>query len=141
MAKKVKALVKIQIMAGQATPAPPIGPSLAQHGINIAEFCKKFNDATRDKMGFRIPAVITVYEDRSYDFILRQPVASALIKKAAGIEKGSGKPNKSKAGKITKAKLREIAQQKMADLNANDVEHAMNILAGTAKNMGIDVID
>ncbi|MBP6890837.1 50S ribosomal protein L11 [Candidatus Parcubacteria bacterium] len=141
MAKKVKALVKIQIMAGQATPAPPIGPSLAQHGINIAEFCKKFNDATRDKMGFRIPAVITVYEDRSYDFILRQPVASALIKKAAGIEKGSGKPNKSKAGKITKAKLREIAQQKMADLNANDVEHAMNILAGTAKNMGIDIID
>ncbi len=141
MAKKVKALVKIQIMAGQATPAPPIGSSLAQHGINIAEFCKKFNDATRDKMGFRIPAVITVYEDRSYDFILRQPVASALIKKAAGIEKGSGKPNKSKAGKITKAKLREIAQQKMADLNANDVEHAMNILAGTAKNMGIDVID
>jgi large subunit ribosomal protein L11 len=141
MAKKVKALVKIQIMAGQATPAPPIGPSLAQHGINIAEFCKKFNDATRDKMGFRIPAVITVYEDRSYDFILKQPVASALIKKAAGIEKGSGKPNKSKAGKITKAKLKEIAQQKMADLNANDVEHAMNILAGTAKNMGIDIVD
>jgi large subunit ribosomal protein L11 len=141
MAKKVKALVKIQIMAGAATPAPPIGPSLAQHGINIAEFCKKFNDATRDKMGFRIPAVITVYEDRSYDFILRQPVASALIKKAAGVEKGSGKPNKSKVGKITKAKLKEIAQQKMADLNANDVEHAMNILAGTAKNMGIDVVD
>lgn len=141
MAKKVKALVKIQIMAGQATPAPPIGPSLAQHGINIAEFCKKFNDATRDKMGFRIPAVITVYEDRSYDFILKQPVASALIKKAAGVDKGSGKPNKSKAGKITKAKLKEIAQQKMADLNANDVEHAMKILAGTAKNMGIDVVD
>ncbi len=141
MAKKVKALVKIQIMAGQATPAPPIGPSLAQHGINIAEFCKKFNDATRDKMGFRIPALITVYEDRSYDFILKQPVASALVKKAAGVEKGSGKPNKSKVGKISKAKLREIAQQKMADLNANDVEHAMNILAGTAKNMGIDVVD
>lgn len=141
MAKKVKALVKIQIMAGAATPAPPIGPSLAQHGINIAEFCKKFNDATRDKMGFRIPAVITVYEDRSYDFILRQPVASALIKKAAGVDKGSGKPNKAKAGKLSKAKLREIAQQKMADLNANDVEHAMNILAGTAKNMGIDIVD
>lgn len=128
-------------MAGAATPAPPIGPSLAQHGINIAEFCKKFNDATRDKMGFRIPAVITVYEDRSYDFILRQPVASALIKKAAGVEKGSGKPNKAKVGKITKAKLKEIAEQKMADLNANDVEHAMKILAGTAKNMGIDVVD
>lgn len=141
MAKKVKALVKIQIMAGQATPAPPIGPSLAQHGINIAEFCKKFNDATRDKMGFRIPALITVYEDRSYDFILKQPVASALVKKAAGVEKGSGKPNKTKVGKISKAKLKEIAQQKMADLNANDVEHAMNILAGTAKNMGIDVVD
>lgn len=139
MAKKIKAIVKLQIAAGAATPAPPVGPALAQHGVNISEFCQKFNEKTRDRMGFTIPAEITVYEDRTYSFVLKQPPAAELIKKAAGIEKGSGHPKKTKAGKITKEQLRKIAEQKMEDLNANDIEAAMKIIAGTARNMGVEI--
>jgi len=139
MAKKVKAIVKLQAQAGQATPAPPIGPSLAQHGVNIAEFCQKFNDATKDSQGFIIPVEITVYEDRTYNFKLKQPPASELLKRAAGIEKGSGMPNKTKVAKITKAQLREIAKTKMPDLNTDDIESAMKIIEGTAQNMGIQI--
>jgi len=138
--KKVKAVIKLQIPAGQATPAPPVGPALAQHGLNIAEFCQKFNDLTKDKSGFKIPAEITVYEDRTYDFRLKQPPVSDLLKKAAGIEKGSGEPNRKKIGKITKDQLKKITEQKMPDLNANDVEQAMKIIEGTAKNMGIEIL-
>jgi len=138
--KEVKTVVKLQIPAGQANPAPPIGPSLAQHGINISEFCQKFNDATKDQQGFTIPVEITVYEDRSYDFNLRQPLVSDLIKKVVGIEKGSGEPNKKKVGKITQAQLKEIAEKKMPDLNANDIEAAMKIVEGTAKNMGLEIV-
>ena len=141
MAKKVKTIVKLQIQAGKATPAPPIGPVLAQHGVNISEFCQKFNDATKDNMGSVIPAEITVYEDRTYSFILKQPPASDLLKKAAGIEKGSGTPNKTKVAKISKSQLQKIAEQKMADLNADDTEAAMKIIEGTAKNMGIEIIE
>jgi len=137
--KKVKAIVKLQIAAGKATPAPPVGPALAQHGVNISEFCQKFNDATKDKVGFTIPAEITVFEDRTYNFVLKCPSASELLKKAAAIEKGSGQPHKTKVAKITKDQLRKIAEQKMADLNANDVETAMKIIAGTAKTMGITI--
>ena len=137
--KKVKAIVKLQIPAGQATPAPPVGPALAQHGLNIVEFCQKFNEATKDKEGFTIPVEITVYEDRSYDFKLKSPPASELLKKAAGIEKGAGEPNRINVGKITRAQLREIAEKKMADLNAENIEQAMKIIEGTAKNMGITI--
>jgi len=137
--KKVKAIVKLQIAAGKATPAPPVGPALAQHGVNISEFCQKFNDATKDKVGFTIPAEITVFEDRTYNFVLKCPSASELLKKAAAIEKGSGQPHKTKVAKITKDQLRKIAEQKMVDLNANDVETAMKIIAGTAKTMGITI--
>ncbi|PIR71670.1 MAG: 50S ribosomal protein L11 [Candidatus Nealsonbacteria bacterium CG_4_10_14_0_2_um_filter_37_10] len=137
--KKVKAIVKLQIPAGQATPAPPVGPALAQHGLNIVEFCQKFNEATKDKEGFTIPVEITVYEDRSYDFKLKSPPASELLKKAAGIEKGAGEPNRINVGKITRAQLREIAEKKMADLNAENIEAAMKIIEGTAKNMGIEI--
>ncbi|MBI2625103.1 MAG: 50S ribosomal protein L11 [Candidatus Nealsonbacteria bacterium] len=139
MPKKIKAIVKLQIQAGQATPAPPVGPSLAQHGVNISEFCQKFNDRTKDKQGFKIPVEITVFEDRTYEFKLKQPPASELLKKAAGIEKGSGQPNKVKVAKITRAQLKEIAQKKMEDLNANDIEAAMKIIEGTARNMGIEI--
>ncbi len=139
--KKVKAIVKLQIPAGQATPAPPIGPALAPHGINIAEFCKQFNDATKQQAGFIIPVEVTVFEDRTYTFKLKQPPASELLKKAAGIEKGSGEPNKKKVGSITRAQLREIAQRKLPDLNTNDIEKAMKIIEGTAKNMGIEIKD
>src|SRR3989344_5167881 len=139
MAKEVKAVVKIQINAGKANPAPPVGPALAQHGLNIAEFCQKFNEATKDKMGYTIPAEVTIYVDRSYTFILKGPLASELLKKAAGIEKASGEPNKKMVGKITKAQLKEIAQAKIQDLNTTDIEKAMKIIAGTAKNMGIEV--
>jgi len=139
MAKKIKAIVKFQIPAGQATPAPPVGPSLAPHGLNIAEFCQKFNEATKNQPGFTIPVEITVYEDRTYEFKLKQPPASELLKKAAGVEKGSGEPQKTKVGKITRAQLREIAQQKMEDLNAESIEAAEKIIMGTAKQMGIDV--
>jgi len=139
MPKKIKATVKLHIPAAQATPAPPIGPSLAQHGINIAEFCRKFNDQTKEQKGWVIPVEVKVYEDRSYDFILKQPPASELLKKAAGIEKGSGEPNKTKVGSITRQQLKEIAQRKMEDLNANDIEAAMKIIEGTAKNMGLEI--
>jgi len=139
--KKVKAVIKLQIPAGQATPAPPVGPALAPQGLNIVEFCQKFNEQTKDKEGFTIPVKITVYEDRTYDFKLKQPPASELLKKAAGIEKGSGEPNRTKVGKISKAQLREIAQKKMEDLNTDTIEQAMKIIEGTAKNMGITIAD
>lgn len=139
MAKKIKAIVKLQIQAGAATPAPPVGPALAQHGLNIGEFCQKFNDATKQNQGFKLPVEITVYEDRTYTFKLHQPPASELLKKAAGIEKGSGTPNKTKVAKITRAQLRQIAEKKMEDLNANDIDSAMRTIEGTAKNMGITI--
>jgi large subunit ribosomal protein L11 len=139
MAKKVSAIVKLQIQAGKASPAPPVGPAVAPHGINISEFCQKFNDATKDQMGSKIPVVLTVFEDRSYDFITKQPPASELIKKELGIEKGSGEPNTKKIGKITKAQLKAVAEKKMSDLNANDIEAAINTIAGTAKNMGLEI--
>jgi len=137
--KKVKTVVKLQIPAGQATPAPPIGPALAQQGLNIPEFCQKFNDLTKNKIGFTIPVEIRVYEDRSYDFKLKTPPASELLKKAAGIEKGSGEPQKTKVGKITREQLRKIAEQKMVDLNCDTIEKAEKIIMGTAKQMGIEV--
>lgn len=139
MAKKLKAIVKLQIQAGQATPAPPVGPALAQHGVNIAEFCQKFNEATKQNVGFTIPVEIAIYEDRSYDFKLKQPPAAELLKRAAAIEKGSGDPKKTKVGKITREQLREIARKKMPDLNTDDLEAAERIIEGTAKNMGIEV--
>lgn len=141
MPKKIKAIVKLQIPAGQATPAPPVGPSLAQHGLNIAEFCQRFNEATKSQEGWTIPVEITVYEDRTYDFKLKTPPASELLKKAAGIEKGSGEPDRTKVGKITRRQLREIAEKKMKDLNTTDIERAMKIIEGTAKNMGITIED
>ncbi len=140
MAKKVKALIKLQIPAGKANPAPPVGPALGQHGLNIAEFCQKFNAATQSLGGDITPVEITVYEDRTYDFILKTPPAAVLIKKAAGIEKGSGKPLTTKSGKITKDQLRAIAEKKLPDLNTTDVEAAMKTIAGTARQMGVEVI-
>lgn len=139
MLRKPKAIVKLQISAGAATPAPPIGPSLAQYGINISEFCKKFNDQTQNQKGWIIPVEIKVFEDRSYEFILKQPPASDLLRKAAGIEKGSGEPNRVKIGSITRAQLKEIVQRKMEDLNTKDVEKAMKIIEGTARSMGITI--
>lgn len=139
MAKKVVAVIKLALQAGKANPAPPVGPALGQHGVNIMMFCKEYNARTTDKVGFVIPVEISVYEDRSFTFILKTPPASVLIQKAAGIEKGSGEPNKKKVGSITRAQLREIAETKMPDLNANDVEAAMNIIEGTARNMGVTV--
>ncbi len=140
MAKKIKAVVKLHIPAGQATPAPPVGPALAQHGVNIGEFTRQFNEATKDKQGFKLPCDIIVYEDRSFTFKLHQPPASALIKKAIGVEKGSGTPNKQTAGTITKAQLKEVAEKKMSDLNTKDVDSAMKIVEGTAKSLGIKVV-
>lgn len=137
--KKPTSIVKLQIPAGQATPAPPIGPVLAQHGVNISEFCQKFNDATKESQGFKLPVEIYVYEDKSYNFKVKQPPASELLKKAAGIEKGSGEPNRKKVAKISKAQLKEVAEKKMEDLNANDIESAIRIIEGTAKNMGIEI--
>ena len=139
MAKKIKTKIKLQIDGGQANPAPPVGPALGQHGLNIAEFCKDFNDRTKDKMGDVIPVEITVFEDRTYSFILKTPPAAELIKKAAGIKKGSGKPLTEKVGSITKAQLEEIAKTKMADLSANDIEAAKSIIAGTARQMGVEI--
>jgi len=139
MAKKIKAIVKLQIPAAKATPAPPVGPALAPQGVNLSEFCQKFNDLTKNQAGFTIPVDVIIYEDRSYELKIKQPPASDLLKKAAGIEKGSGAPNKTKVAKITRAQLREIAQRKMADLNTSDVEQAMKIIEGTAKNMGIEI--
>lgn len=139
MAKKVKAVVKLQIEAGKANPAPPVGTALGPHGIAIMEFCNQYNEATKTMMGNVVPALVTIYEDRSFDFILKQPPASEFIKKALGIEKGAKVPNKEKMGTLTKAQLKEIAEKKMSDLNANDIEAAMKIIAGTARNMGVDV--
>ncbi len=139
MSKKIKTIVKLQIPAGKATPAPPVGPALGQHGLNIGEFVNKFNDATKDKGDDIIPVEIFIYEDRTFSFKLKTPPASDLLRKAAGVEKGSGKNILSKAGKITKVQLREIAERKMEDLNANDIESAMKIIEGTAKSMGIDI--
>jgi len=139
MVKKIKAVVKLQIQAGKANPAPPVGPALAQHGLNISEFCQKFNDATKNQAGFVIPVEVTIYVDRTYTFKLKKPPASELLKKAAGIEKGSGEPNKTKVAKITKAQLKEIAEKKMEDLNTTDIEAAMKLIAGTARNMGIEI--
>lgn len=139
MAKKIKTVVKLQIKAAQANPAPPVGPALGQHGLNIQDFCLKFNDATKDKSGDIIPVEITVYEDRSFDFVLKTPPAAELLKKAAKVEKGAADPLKQKVGSVTKAQIREIAEAKMVDLNANDVEAAMKIVEGTARSMGIKV--
>ncbi|MFH2062787.1 MAG: 50S ribosomal protein L11 [bacterium] len=139
MAKKVKTQIKLQIPAGQANPAPPVGPALGQHGLNIAEFCQKFNAATQQMMGDITPVVITVYEDRTYDFILKTPPAAELLKKAAGVKKGSGKPLSDKIGSVTKAQVREIAEKKLADLNTDDVEAAMRTIEGTARQMGLTV--
>lgn len=141
MAKKIKSQVKLQIPAGAANPAPPVGPALGSHGINIGEFCARFNDATKAQSGSIIPVIITVFEDRTYEFQLKISPASDLLRQAAGAAKGSGKPNRDKVGKITKEQLRQIAEKKMEDLNANDIEAAMKIIAGTAKNMGIEIID
>jgi large subunit ribosomal protein L11 len=137
--KKVSGLIKLQIQAGAATPAPPVGPALGQHGVNIMEFVKAYNAATESQRGNVIPVEITVYEDRSFTFITKTPPAAELIKKAAGVAKGSGEPHKSKVGKLTQAQVREIAESKMADLNANDVDQAAKIIAGTARSMGITV--
>lgn len=141
MAKKVVAVIKLAIQAGKANPAPPIGPALGQHGVNIMMFCKEYNARTADQVGTVVPVEISVYEDRSFTFVLKTPPASVLIQKAAGIEKGSGEPNKKKVGSITRAQLREIAEKKMPDLNANDIEAAMRIIEGTARNMGVVVTD
>jgi large subunit ribosomal protein L11 len=139
MAKAIKTVIKLQIKAGQANPAPPVGPALGQHGLNIQDFCLKFNEATKDKGGDIIPVEITVYEDRSFDFVLKTPPAAELLKKAAKIEKGAADPLKQKAGKVTKDQVRQIAETKMQDLNANDIEAAVKIVEGTARSMGITV--
>ena len=139
MVKKVMTLIKLQIPAGQANPAPPVGPALGQHGVNIMDFCKAFNAKTQQEGDTIIPVEITVYEDRSFTFITKTPPAAVLLKKAAGIEKGSGEPNREKVATVPSAKVREIAELKMKDLNANDVEAAMKIIAGTARSMGIEV--
>ena len=141
MAKKVEGYIKLQIPAGKATPAPPVGPALGQHGVNIVDFTKQFNDRTREMGDVLIPVVITVYADRSFSFITKTPPAAVLIKKAAGLAKASGEPNKKKVGKITKAQVQEIAETKMKDLNAASLETAMSMIAGTARSMGIEVVD
>ncbi len=139
MAKLIKTIIKLQIPAGAANPAPPVGPALGQHGINIAQFCQQFNEVTKEMIGNIIPAEITIYQDRTFEFKLKTSPASDLLRKAAGIEKGSGDPLKNKVGKVTKAQIREIAEKKMADLNANDIEAAMKIIEGSARSMGIEV--
>lgn len=141
MAKKVTGYIKLQIPAGKATPAPPVGPALGQHGVNIVEFTKQFNAKTADQGDLIIPVVITVYADRSFSFITKTPPAAVLIKKAAGLPKASGEPNKKKVGKITKAQVQEIAETKMPDLNAASLEAAMSMIAGTARSMGVEVVD
>jgi len=137
--KKVLANVKLQIKAGQATPAPPVGTALGQHGVNIMEFCKQYNEATQQFSGQVIPVELTIYEDRSFSFVTKQPPAAELIKQATGIESGSDVPNRNKVGMLSRSQLRDIAERKMVDLNANDVEMAMRIIAGTARSMGVDV--
>lgn len=140
MAKQMVAKVKLQVPAGQATPSPPVGPSLGQHGVNIMEFCKAFNAQTQGQAGMITPVVVTVYSDRSFSFITKSPPASALLKQAAGIVKGSGTPNREKIGKVTAEQMRQIAETKMADLNATTLEAAMRIIAGTARSMGLEII-
>ncbi|MEW6243197.1 MAG: 50S ribosomal protein L11 [Bacillota bacterium] len=141
MARKVVAVVKLQIPAGKATPAPPVGPALGQHGVNIMAFCKEFNERTASQAGLIIPIELTVFNDRSFSFITKTPPAAVLLKKAAGIESGSGEPNKKKVAKVTRAKVREIAEMKMPDLNAANVEAAMRLIEGTARSMGIEIVD
>ena len=141
MAKKIRIVLTLQLPAGKATPAPPVGTALGPHGINIVEFCKAYNEKTQAQSGQIIPAQITVYEDRSFTFVTKAPLAAALLKRAAGVESGSAQPNRDKVGSVTQRQLREIAEAKMADLNANDVDHAMRIIAGTARSMGIEVAD
>ena len=138
--KKVLAVVKLQIRAGQATPAPPVGTALGQHGVNIMEFWRQYNEQTQQQAGQVIPVELTIYEDRSFTFVTKQPPAAELIKQAVGVEKGSGEPNREKVGRVTQDQLRRIAEQKMVDLNANDVDAAMKILAGTARSMGVEVV-
>ncbi len=140
MAKPIKTVLKLQIEAGKANPAPPIGPALGQHGVNIQQFCQQFNEATKEMTGDIVPAEITIYQDRTFDFKLKTSPASDLLRKAAGVPKGSPVPHKQKVGKITKAQLRTIAEKKMVDLNARDVEAAMKIIEGSARNMGIEII-
>lgn len=140
MAKKIKTVIKLQIPAGKANPAPPIGPALGQHGLNIAEFCQKFNDKTKQLGGDITPVEITVFEDRTYTFILKTPPAAELLKKAAGIAKGSGRPLQEKVGKVTRAQIKEIAEKKMPDLNCTSIESAMRMIEGTAKQMGLNVV-
>ena len=139
MAKKVKAVVKLQILAGEATPAPPIGPALGQHGVNIMAFCKEYNERTVSQKGFIIPAEITIYADRSFSFVTKKPPASDLLRRALGVEKGSGNPKTNKVGKISRDKLHQIAQNKMKDLNTTDIDKAANIIEGTARSMGVQV--
>jgi len=141
MNKPIKTTIKLQIPAAKANPAPPVGPALGQHGLNIVEFCSKFNDATKDKAGDIVPVEITVYEDKTYDFILKTPPAAELIKKAAGIKKGAGNPLTDKVGKITRAQAREIAEKKLPDLNTDDLEAGSRIIEGTARQMGVEVKD
>jgi len=139
MAKKIKTLVKLQIQGGKANPAPPVGTALGPHGLNIAEFCKQFNDRTKDRMGEVVPCVLTIYEDRSYDFILKTTPVAELLKKAAGIKKGSSKPNQDKVGSVSVKQLKEIAEHKMPDLNCHSIEAAIKMVEGTAKNMGLTI--
>ena len=141
MAKKVVGFIKLQIPGGQANPAPPVGPALGQHQVNIMQFCQAFNAATADKMGTNIPVEISVYEDRSFTFITKTPPAAILLKQAAGVDTGSGTPNREKVAKVTKAQLQQIAETKMPDLNANDIDAAMKIIAGTARSMGFEIVD
>jgi large subunit ribosomal protein L11 len=139
VAKKIIGMIRLQCPAGQANPSPPVGPALGQHGVNIMEFCKAFNARTQDQQGLIIPAVVTVYADRTFSFVTKTPLATVLLKRAAKIAKGSGEPNKTKVGQVTRQQLKEIAEIKMQDLNANDIDAAINIIAGTARSMGIEV--
>jgi len=141
MAKPIKTILKLQLPAGAANPAPPVGTALGPHGVNIASFCQQFNEATKEMTGSIVPAEITIYEDRTFEFKLKTPPASDLLRKAAGVEKGSGDPLKKKVGKVTKEQVREIAEKKMIDLNANDIEAAMKIVEGTARSMGIEITE
>ncbi|MDP2921555.1 MAG: 50S ribosomal protein L11 [Candidatus Omnitrophota bacterium] len=141
MAKKIKSMIKLYVTGGQANPAPPVGPALGQHGVNIMEFCKSFNEKTKDRQGLILPVVLSVYDDKSFSFIVKSPPCSVLLKRACGIAKASGQPNKEKMGKVTKAQVKEIAETKMKDLNTIDVEAAMKIVEGTARSMGIDVVE
>jgi large subunit ribosomal protein L11 len=141
MAKKITGYIKLQVQAGAANPAPPVGPALGQRGVNIMEFCKAFNERTKDKAGFKLPVVITVYADKTFSFITKQPPASALIMKAAGLKKGTDNPMKNKVGKITKAQLMEIVKQKIQDMNTDDIDAAAATIMGSARSMGVDIVD